>query len=113
MAHKDVETAANRAFLAAENTAIVAIAKSGERVAPVHGQIRTQFEDLCDQGVIPQKFKGLLTQSYRFRLRGDYGRRVHSRETIPDLTPAAVQGTIDSVADLIDVVARMPRKRRL
>jgi uncharacterized protein (UPF0332 family) len=111
MGQKDIETAANRAFLAAENAAAAAIAKSGERVAPVHGQIRSQFEDLCDQGVIPQRFKGLLSQSYRFRLRGDYGRRIHSGQTIPDLTATMVQETIDSVADLIDIVAKTPRKR--
>lgn len=111
MGQKDIETAANRAFLAAENAAAAAIAKSGERVAPVHGQIRSQFEDLCDQGVIPKRFKGLLSQSYRVRLRGDYGRRIHSGKTIPDLTPTIAQETIDSVADLIDIVARMPRKR--
>jgi len=112
MGQKDIETAANRAFLAAENAAAAAIAKSGERVAPVHSQIRTQFEDLCDQGVIPQRFKGLLARSYRFRLRGDYGRRIHSAHPIPDLTPTMVRETVDSVGDLIDVVAKMGRKRR-
>jgi uncharacterized protein (UPF0332 family) len=112
MTQNDVETAANRAFLAAENAAAAAIAKSGERVAPVHGQIRARFEDLCDQGLIPQKFKGLLAQSYRFRLRGDYGRGIHRGKSIPHLTPTAMRETIDSVAELIDIVTRMPRKRR-
>lgn len=33
-------------------------------------------------------------------------------KTIPDLTPTAMREAIDSVAELIDVVTRMPRKRR-
>ncbi len=111
VAQNDIETAANRAFLAAENAAAAAIAKSGSRARPIHGQIRTDFDDLCDRGVIPERFKNLLAESYRFRLRADYGRRIHSGQTIPELTSDTVQGIIEQVADLIDTVARMPRRR--
>jgi len=106
-AQGDIETAANRAFLAAENAAAVAIAKSGGHANPIHDQIRTDFEDLCDRGVIPGTFRNLLTESYGFRLRADYGRRIHSGRTIPDLTPDSVRSIIDHVALLIDTVARM------
>jgi len=47
----DIETAANRAFLAAENAAAAAIAKSGRRARPIYDQLRTDFEELCDRGV--------------------------------------------------------------
>jgi HEPN domain-containing protein len=65
----DIETAANRAFLAAENAAAAAIAKSGRHARPVHDQIRTDFEELCDRGQIPGAFRDLLTESYALRLR--------------------------------------------
>jgi uncharacterized protein (UPF0332 family) len=107
-AQNDLETAANRAFLAAENAAAAAIAKSGRRARPIHGQIRTDFEELCDRGIIPQTFRDLLTESYGFRLRGDYGRRTHIGHTIPDITPDTVRIIIEGVARLIDFVARMP-----
>jgi len=110
-AQNDIETAANRAFLAAENAAAVAIAKSGRHARPIHDQIRTDFEELCDRGVIPETFRNLLAESYRFRLRADYGRRMHSGQTIPDLTSDAVQNMIERVGHLIDMVARMPRHR--
>lgn len=111
-AQNDIETAANRAFLAAENAAAAAISKSGKRVLPIHGQIRADFEDLCDRGAISERFKKLLAESYRFRLRADYGRGIHGRQTIPKLTPNTVQDVINRVADLVDVVAMMPRTRR-
>lgn len=112
LAQNDIETAANRAFLAAENATAAAIAKSGGCARPVHGQIRTGFEDLCDRGLIPGRFRALLRESYRFRLRADYGRRIHTGQTIPELTANAIQGVIDHVADLIDFVAKMPRRPR-
>jgi uncharacterized protein (UPF0332 family) len=112
IAQNDKETAANRAFLAAENAAAAAIAKSGRHARPIHARIRTDFEELCDMGVIPQGFKNLLMESYRFRLRADYGRRMHSGQTIPELTSDTVQGIIERVAQLIEMVARMPRRLR-
>ncbi len=110
-AQNDMETAANRAFLAAENAAAAAIAKSGRRAEPIHAQLRTDFEELCDRGVIPETLKNLLAESYRFRLRADYGRRIHSGQTIPELTSDAVQGIIERVAHLIDMVSKMPKRR--
>jgi uncharacterized protein (UPF0332 family) len=111
-AQGDLETAANRAFLAAENAAAAAIAKSGGRARPIHDQIRTDFEELCDRGIILGRFRSLLIESYRFRLRADYGRRTHDGQTIPDLTPDSVQTTIQKVASLIETIARMPNRRR-
>jgi hypothetical protein len=108
---RDIETAANRAFLAAENASAAAIAKSGRHARPIHDQIRTDFEELCDRGSIPVRFRNLLAESYRYRLRGDYGRRLQSGRIIPDLTPYAVQRIIERVADLIEVVARIPTHR--
>jgi len=107
----DVETAANRAFLAAENAAAAAIAKSGRRARPVHAQIRTDFEDLCDRGLIPRTFRNLLTESYGLRLRADYGRRIHGGRTIPELTPGSVRKIIERVDRLIDIVTRTPNPR--
>ncbi len=112
MAKTDLETAASRAFLAAENAAVAAIAKCGIRVRPIHTEVRTLFEDLCDKGVIPEKFRSLLTGAYAFRLRADYGRRFHGGQTVPDLTQAAVRDIIDRVAELIDIVTKMPAIRR-
>jgi uncharacterized protein (UPF0332 family) len=107
LTQNDMETAANRAFLAAENAAAAAIAKSGRRARPIHTRIRTDFEELCEKGVIPETFKNLLTESYRFRLRADYGRRVHSGQTIPELTTDTVQHIIERASQLIDTVTRM------
>ena len=111
MARNDLETAANRAFLAAENAAAAAIAKSGRRAASVHSQVRTDFEELCDKGAILDRLRNLLADSYRFRLKADYGRRMHSGQTIPELTTKTVRSVIDRVADLIDTVTKMPRTR--
>jgi uncharacterized protein (UPF0332 family) len=111
-AQGDIETAANRAFLSAENAAAAAIAKSGRRARPIHDQVRTDFEELCDRGVIPATFRNLLTESYGFRLRADYGRRIHDGQTIPELTPDSVRTTIENVARLIDTIARMHTRRR-
>jgi len=110
-AQNDIETAANRAFLAAENAAAAALARSGRRARPIHDQIRTDFEELCDRGEIAEPFRGLLTELYRLRLRADYGRRIHSGQTIPDLTPDMVQGMIERVDQLIEMITRMPRHR--
>jgi len=108
----DMETASNRAFLAVENAAAAAIAKSGRYARPIHGQIRSQFEELCDRGMIPDRFRSILSESYRFRLRGDYGRRIHAGKTTPELTPAAVQDLIDRASDLLVVVDKATRSRR-
>jgi HEPN domain-containing protein len=108
----DIDTAANRAFLAAENAAAAAIAKSGRRAQPIHDQIRNDFEELCDRGVIPGTFRNLLTESYGFRLRADYGRRTRDGHTIPELTHDSIRTTIERVGNLIDVIERMPDRRR-
>lgn len=110
-AQNDIETATNRAFLAAENAAAAAIARSGRRARPIHDQIRTDFEELCDRGEIAEPFRGLLTELYGLRLRADYGRRIHSGQTIPDLTPDMAQGMIERVDQLIEMITRMPRHR--
>lgn len=112
LAEGDMETASNRAFLAVENAAAAAIAKSGRYARPMHGQIRSQFEELCDRGMIPDRFRSILSESYRFRLRGDYGRRIHAGKTTPELTPAAVQDLIDRASDLLVVVDKATRSRR-
>jgi uncharacterized protein (UPF0332 family) len=104
LAEGDLETASNRAFLAAENAAAAAIARSGEYIRPVHGKIRSQFGELCDRGIIPNRFRDILSESYRFRLKGDYGRRIHEGQTTPALTPDAVRHLIGRVSDLLAVV---------
>lgn len=106
LAEGDLETASNRAFLAAENAAAAAIAKFGGYVRPVHGKIRSQFGELCDRGIIPDRFRDILSESYRFRLKGDYGRRIHKGQTTPELTPDAVRDLIGRVSDLLTVVEK-------
>ena len=108
----DRETASNRAFLAAESAAAALIAKAGRRVPPVHDRIRSQFEELCDKGKIPYKFRSILNESYRLRLRGDYGRRFMRRRAIPDLTSKVVQDMIDRVSDLVAATETIVRTRR-
>ena len=101
LADGDTETASNRAFLAAESAACALIAKAGGRVKPIHEKIRSQFEELCDKGKIPYKFRSLLSDSYRLRLKGDYGRRFVRQHAIPDLTTKVVQDMVDRVSELI------------
>lgn len=112
LAEDDTETACNRAFLAAENVAAAAIAKSGGRVPPIHGRIRFQFEDLCDRGIIPYRFRDTLIEMYRFRLRGDYGRRFHEGQRTPEVKPEAVRNMIDQVSDLIASVEKITKRQR-
>ena len=112
LAEGDLETASNRAFLAAENAAAAAIAKAGGRVSPVHKQIRSRFEDLCDRGIIPYRFRNILIELYRLRLRGDYGRRFHEGKKTPELKPDVVQDTLAQVSDLIASVERITRKKK-
>ena len=112
LAEGNMETASNRAFLAVENTAAAAIAKSGGYARPIHGQIRYRFEELCDRGIIPDRFRGILSESYRFRLRGNYGRRIHEGKTTPELTLAAVQDLIDRASDLLAAVDKATRSKR-
>jgi len=111
LAEGDLETASNRAFLAAENSASAAIAQAGGRVSPLHKRIRSQFEDLCDRGIVPHRFRNTLIESYRFRLRGNYGRRFHAGRRTPELKHEAVQGMIRQVSDLISSVERISRKK--
>jgi len=101
LADGDTETASNRAFLAAESVACALIAKAGGRVKPIHKKIRSRFEELCDKGKIPYKFRSLLSDSYRLRLRGDYGRRFAGQQAIPDLTAKVVQDIMDRVSELL------------
>ena len=101
LADGDTDTASNRAFLAAESAASALIARAGGRVKPVHERIRTQFEELCDKGKIPYKFRSILSDSYRLRLKGDYGRRFVRQHAIPDLTTKVVQDMVDRVSELI------------
>ena len=112
IAEADTETASNRVFLAAENAAAAAIAKAGEHIRPRHGLIRSQFEDLCDKGIVPERFRNVLIESYRFRLRGDYGRRRYEGQITPEMTPEAVQKVIDIVSDPVAVVEEITVKRR-
>lgn len=111
LAEGDLETASNRAFLAAENAAAAAIAQAGGRVPPIHKRIRFQFEDLCDRGIVADRFRNTLIDLYRFRLRGNYGRRFHAGRRTPELKYKAVQGMIGQVSDLISSVERIPRKK--
>jgi uncharacterized protein (UPF0332 family) len=101
LADGDTETASNRAFLAAESAASALIAKAGGRVRPIHGKIRSQFEELCDKGKIHYKFRSLLSDAYRLRLKGDYGRRFVKQQSIPNLTTKVVQEMIDRVSELV------------
>jgi HEPN domain-containing protein len=101
LADGDTETASNRTFLAAENAASALLAKAGGRVKPVHEEIRSQFEELCDKGKVPYKFRSLLSDSYRLRLKGDYGRRFVKQQSIPELTPKVVQEILDRVSELL------------
>jgi uncharacterized protein (UPF0332 family) len=110
-AEGDVETASNRAFLAAENAA-AAIVKAGGHLPPVHSRVRSQFEDLCDRGIVSYRFRGILIESYRLRLRGDYGRRYYKGARTPELKREAVQHLIDQVTDLIVTVERTAGRRR-
>jgi HEPN domain-containing protein len=103
LADGDKETASNRAFLAAESAASALIAKAGGRVKPIHEKIRSQFEELCDKGKIPYKFRSLLSDSYRLRLRADYGRRFVRQQAIPDLTTKVVQDMMDRVSELVAI----------
>jgi len=108
----DTETACNRAFLAAENAASAAIAEDGGRVPPVHSQIRSQFEELCDRGTIPYRFRDILIRLYRFRLRGDYGRRFHIGQRTPELKPETVRNMLEEVSDLVASVEEITKKHK-
>jgi len=110
LAEGDTETACNRAFLAAENAAAAAIAKAGGRVEPVHSRIRSQFEDLCDRGIIPYRLRDILIELYR--LRGDYGRRFREGQRTPELKPEAMQDMIKQVSDLIASVEKTTKRQR-
>jgi len=112
LAEGDTETACNRAFLAAENAAAAAIAKAGGRVEPAHSRIRSQFEDLCDRGTIPYRFRDILIELYRLRLRGDYGRRFHEGQRTPELKPEAMQDMIKQVSDLVASVEKITKRQR-
>jgi len=112
LAEGDLETASNQAFLAAENAAAAAIAKAGGHVPPVHRQIRSRFEDLCDRGIIPYRFRNMLIELYRFRPRGDYGRRFHEGEKTPELKLEVVQDAIAQASDLIASVEGITRKKK-
>jgi HEPN domain-containing protein len=112
LADGDTETATSQAFLAAESAAGALTANAGRRVLPIHDKIRSQFEELCDKGKIPYKFRNILSESYRLRLKADYGRRFVGRQALPNLTSRVVHDMVEKVSDLVAATETVVGTRR-
>lgn len=89
----DLASSANRIYNAGENIATAVLLSLSLSVPKSHGKIWNAMNLLHKKGILSADYKPLLEQSYRIRIKGDYGR---------DLEGKAVSISYDILAGQIE-----------
>lgn len=70
----DIIVAANRVYIAGENLAYSLLLTSFGSSSKDHGKMWNSVQELFEKGILKMNYKPLLQNSYRLRMKGDYGR---------------------------------------
>ena len=70
----DAIVAANRVYIAGENLAYSLLLAAFGSSSKDHGKIWSGIQELFEKGILKENYKPLLQNSYRIRMKGDYGR---------------------------------------
>ena len=70
----DMVVAANRVYIAGENLAYSLLLAAFGSSSKDHGRIWSGIQELFEKGILKENYKPLLQNSYRMRMKGDYGR---------------------------------------
>lgn len=105
----DIATAANRIYNTGENLGIAALLYVSGQIPKSHGKIWNAVHSLHQKGTLSKDYKPVLEQSYRLRIKGDYGRDLEGRDIT--ITKEAVQELITSLKSFLkEVEALVERK---
>ena len=95
---------ARTAYLAAYHAAEAYIFECTDKTVKTHRGLRTEFSRLArSEPRIDRKFLTFLVQAYEYKSIADYG----VGSTVPPITAADAQESIDTAAQMIDRIAEL------
>ena len=90
--------AASRAYIAGENLAYAIVLKTYGSSSRSHGKVWRCMHELYEKGTLNRDYKPMLEESYRMRIKGDYGRDIGGSEI--EISKGLVKKHLDELKEL-------------
>ena len=107
----DLATSANRVYNAGENLGIAALLSVSGQTPKSHGKVWNSVNLLYQRGTLKADYKRILEQSYRLRIKGDYGQDLEGKDV--NISEGVIKELITSLKSFLEEVEGLVKGRQM